>query len=380
MKTDQCKSPGNFRLLSVGDIHLGHPQTPTELIIRNLDRYCTNEVVLKDVDLLIITGDLFDRLLHNADDNVTLIQRWITRLLYKCSYLNVAVRVLEGTPSHDRGQSRFFIEQQQNANIPLDLHYASTLSIETHERWGITILYVPDKWRSDTSETLAEARALLHRHQLQQVDYAIMHGAFEHQLPAVVTEPMHSSAEYLALVKYYILIGHVHFMTQKERILAAGSFDRLCHGEEGAKGYFDVTVRDSGNNSIVFIENKGAKRYDSIPCHGMDMREINVLLKKRVSKLPKGSALRIRCDPNDPVSGDLDSIKQQYPEYQWTLLVEKPKKTKTSVAQVFKDLDLMEFVEITPENVQELIAPELLRFAKDDATRERCRQRLNEVI
>ena len=135
MKTDQCKSPGNFRFLSVGDIHLGHHQTSTESIIRNLDYYLTNEVVLKDVDLLIITGDLFDRLLHNADDNVTLIQRWITRLLYKCSYLNVAIRVLEGTPSHDRGQSRFFAEQQKNADIQVDLHYATTLSIEYIERF-----------------------------------------------------------------------------------------------------------------------------------------------------------------------------------------------------------------------------------------------------
>lgn len=376
MKIDQCKHPGIFRFISLGDVHLGHHQTTTASIIKNLDRYCTNEVVLKDIDMLIITGDLFDRLLHNADDNVTLIQRWITRLLYKCSYLNVAIRIVEGTPSHDRGQSRFFVEQMVNANIEVDLHYASTLSIEENERFGINILYVPDKWRPDTQETYSEVLTLMERHQLKQVDFAIMHGAFEYQLPAMVPEPTFDSKAYLDIVKYYILVGHVHFASQRERILAAGSYDRICHGEEGPKGYYRVELRELGDALITFVENKGARKYVTVNCHGKEIQEVNVELRNVVKALPKDSAIRLRCDPNDPVSGYLEAIQKQYPDHHWTLTIDKPKATKTSVIELFREMDLEELEEITPDTFQAMMNSELKRLVSDTATIERCTQLL----
>lgn len=380
MKTEHTKAPGTLRIVSLGDVHLGHPQTPTATIIRNLDKYCTNEVVLKPVDLLVITGDLFDRLLQNADENVVLIHRWITRLLYKCSYLNVAIRIVEGTPSHDRGQSVFFVEQARNANIEVDLHYATTLSIEYIERWDINILYVPDEWRPEPSETLAEVRQLLAEHQLEQVDFAIMHGAFEYQLPEIARATTHDSKTYLELVKYLILIGHVHLMTQHERILAAGSTDRICHGEEGPKGYFDITVRPDGSFDPVFVENAGAKRYVTVSCHDMDSKKAFALLQSTVTELPPASAIRIRCNINDPISGDLDHIKKTYPDYHWTLKIDNPEQqTKTSVVELFKTLDLSEFVEITASNIRTLLEPELDKIITDPTVRTRTIEHLERL-
>lgn len=377
MKT---KTPGQFRFASLGDVHLGHPQTTTATIIQNLDRYCTNETVLKDLDLLIITGDLFDRLLQNAEEDAILSERWITRLLFKCAYLDVAVRVVEGTPSHDRYQSRFFVEQKLNANIPVDLHYATTLSIEHLERWGVTILYVPDKWRSDTQETLAEVKDLLRQHQLTQVDYAIMHGAFEYQLPSIVPEPTHSSDAYLDLVKHFILVGHVHFMSRNDRILAAGSYDRLNHGEEGAKGYYRVTQFASGESQVVFVENQGARRYDTLACHGLTTEAVNTLLRKHTKDLPPDSAVRIKCDPHDPVSGDLDAIRKQYPQFQWTLQVETAKKNQATAATLFQEFEIFDLEEIAPHNLLRLVESELERLAPDPAIRQRLVPRLHEVI
>lgn len=382
MNTRNTKSPGSLRLFSLGDIHLGHPQTPTELIINNLDRYCTNEKNLREIDLLVLTGDIFDRLLTNAEDNVVLIQRWITHLLYKCSKHDVMLRIVEGTPSHDREQSRFFVEQARNANIDIDIHYATTLSIEYIERWDINVLYVPDKWRPHTSDTLAEVKELMASKGLEQVDFAIMHGAFEYQLPSVVTEPTHCSKTYLGLVKYLILIGHVHLQSQLERILAAGSYDRTTHGEEGPKGFYDVSVKSNGDTKITFRENLGAKRYDTINCHGMDVKELNVLLRKHVSDLPKGSAVRLRCYRGDPASGDIESIQSTYPHIIWTLTIDKlDEKVKKSVgASILDDIDLSEFVDVRPDNIKDLLLIELERVAKDSHTVARCLAHLDEVI
>jgi len=374
------KRPGVFRFISIGDIHLGHSSTPTEMMIRNLDTYAVSESRLKDVDMLKITGDVFDKLLHNADDNVHRINRWITRLLFRCARLNVAVRIVEGTPSHDRLQSRFFIEQADNANIPVDIHYATTLSIEHNEKFGITILYVPDKWRPDTTETLHEVKALLKQHQLEKVDFAIMHGAFEYQLPDVVKEPTHDSQEYLDMVRYFILIGHVHHPTQKERILAAGSFDRICHNEEYPKGCYDVSVRSPEDYSITFLENQGAKRYVTIDCRGMDVKQANVAIRKALKDLPKGSAARLHVEQHSPVVGDIEAIKQQYPEIEWTPpKIEKSETSaKTTLDSVLK-MDIDTFVPIDKTTIDQLVATELDKHAPDEITKRRCQELLAEL-
>jgi len=69
MKTDQTKKPGVFSYISLGDVHLGHRQTPATHIIRNLNRMIHDEL-LKTLDAVFITGDLFDRQLNNGDEDV----------------------------------------------------------------------------------------------------------------------------------------------------------------------------------------------------------------------------------------------------------------------------------------------------------------------
>ena len=85
MNTTNCKRPGWFRCASFGDVHLGHPNTPTKHIIRNLVQYI-HEDYIRELDMLIIEGDLFDRLLSNADDNTFRIQAWATQLVHTGVY------------------------------------------------------------------------------------------------------------------------------------------------------------------------------------------------------------------------------------------------------------------------------------------------------
>jgi len=380
MKINQTKHPGRFRFISLGDVHLGHHQTPTTKIIQNLDKYCTNDRVLKDVDLLIITGDLYDRLLHNADENVHHINAWITRLLYRCAYLDVVLRIVEGTPSHDRGQPRFFLEQAVNAKVKLDLHYASKLEIEYIERFGIHVLYIPDKWRSDSNETYNEARLEMKKQGIDKVDFVIMHGAFEYQLPSIVKEPTHDSPSYLAMVRYFILIGHVHLRTRLDRILAAGSYDRICHNEENPKGYYDVTVRAEDDHDVVFVPNSGAKRYITVECAGLDTKELNVTVRNAVDGLPKGSAVRLRSAPTDAAAGDLSEWATTYPHYDWTFAAVKSEAQRTSVLDSFLKTDMAQFANITPESIESLAVEELKRQGVSEAHLLNCTRRLKEIV
>jgi hypothetical protein len=376
MKTDLTKKPGVFRYLSLGDVHLGHRSTPASHIIRNLELTITDEL-LKEVDMLIITGDLFDRQLNNGDEVVHQINRWMTLLMLRCAAFNVMMRIVEGTPSHDREQSRFFTEQKINADIKVDLHYTKNLSIEYIEKLDAYFLYVPDKHNPSTDVTLAEVKQQMAELGITQVDFAIMHGAFSYQLPAIVPEPTHNEEEYLKLVKHQILIGHVHLMTVNERILAAGSFDRICHNDEGAKGMFKVTVKQDGKWERTFIENRGAKKYVTLECHGMDTKQLNYAIKEFIRDLPKGSAVRLRCNPNDVANGDIDVYKKEYPQLDWTVTVDKVESKKNTVAETFQAFDMSQFKAITRDSIRELLVPALAKHAPDEAAIMRCLQRLD---
>ena len=140
MKTDRCKKRGVFRYLCLGDVHLGHPQTPTRKIIHNL-KHCITDLLLKELDMLIIEGDLFHQLLTAGDENLFRIQAWITLLEARCAAFDVTLVVLKGTPSHDWDQPKFFVEQAINAKIPVDLLYVTDLSIHYFEKFDSYFLF-----------------------------------------------------------------------------------------------------------------------------------------------------------------------------------------------------------------------------------------------
>lgn len=371
--------PGVFTYISLGDVHLGHRLTPATHIIKNLQRLITDDL-LKKLDMIIITGDLFDRQLNNGDDDVNAINRWITILLYKCAAYDVHLYIVEGTPSHDRKQSQFFIEQKVNANIPVELHYAKELEILYNERFDAHFLFVPDKWHPSTSVTLGQVKAKMKEMGITQVDFAVMHGAFSYQLPSIVEEPTHDEQEYLALVKHQILIGHVHNMTVNERIYAAGSFDRICHADEIPKGMFHFEVRKDDTFTATFIENKGAKKYVTWEVHGLDTKELNFQIKERIKDLPRGSSIRLRCDPGDVANGDIDSYRREYQAFDWQITVEKATAKKNTVMESMRNFDMSEFVPITKDNILELLLYELENQGHSETTVERCAMRFKELV
>lgn len=379
MRTDRTKTPGVFRYVVLGDIHLGHLNTPTAWTIHGLDRYLNSDLI-RDVDMVILEGDVFDHLLANDDENIYQIHRWATLLMMRCATYGTQLRIVEGTSSHDRTQCRYFVEQAANANIPVDLHYATTFSIEYNERLDSNFLYVPDNTTLHPDEILKQVKQLLADRGLEKVDFAIMHGAFKYQYNYATSTPGHDEATYLEMVKYFIMIGHVHQPSQYDRILAAGSFDRGSHGDEGAKGMYDVSVREDGTHTITFIENRLAKRYDTINAHGLDTKAVNVAVRKKVAELPKGSAIRIMCNPNDPATGDIKLLSKEFPQFEWKLEVERGKKKKESVADTIAAIDMSGFIPITGDTLLDLLRPELEKHCPDPVTVDRCMGHMAKLI
>lgn len=322
-----------LNIIELSDIHLGHRTTETEHIIDNLVLLLPDAPSMGEVDLLIIAGDLFDRLLHLAQADVLAIHKWIYYLLNVCKKYDIVLRVLEGTPSHDNKQNRLIVEINERSGIDCDVKYFDTLAIEHLAKFDITILYVPDEYLPDCSDTLTEARLLLKEHNLPQVDFAIMHGQFDIQVPPNLLNriPHHDSKAYLDMVKYLIFIGHVHQHLQRGRILAAGSTDRLRHGEEEDKGIIKVTVFENGDFNAEFVVNKFAKVYRTIDVSSQPLRGAIEHIESIVKVVPDGSYLRIRANQEDSIANNIRELKANHPQITWGIQTDRAVASKTEM-------------------------------------------------
>jgi hypothetical protein len=145
-----------------------------------------------------IAGDLFDTALLFTQDEVSIIQGWMCRLMDFCSRYNIKLRILEGTPSHDNFQCRNLVCMAEQFSHKLDFKYIETLHIEKMEDIHLSVLYVPDEWSATTKQTQEQVSQLLKEASLAKVDIAIMHGMFTYQVPELANNALkHDEIFYL---------------------------------------------------------------------------------------------------------------------------------------------------------------------------------------
>lgn len=364
-------------IVQISDLHLGHRRTPTQHIIDNLNKAFPNNHQFGEIDLLLITGDVFDTLLQLPDTSVFIIRLWINRLLRLCKKYDVVLRVLEGTPSHDWKQSKLFTHINELIEIYADVRYVDTLSIEYIERFDLTVLYCPDEWNPTCDETWIEVCAVLDTHQLKQVDIALVHGAFEHQLPPQATMNTHKVERYCSITRYLVFIGHVHLHSIKERVVCPGSFDRLAHGEEMAKGYIRAKLLPSEQYEITFIENQNALIYQTFDGRGLSADAFMEIAQARLITLPQEAHVRFLIHRDDSLFIKIDQLKEHFPLMSMTRKIETDTKTvlaplsdlnQPNVSMVLTQttlpellLDRLNHVDLTPQARQR--AEELLNGA-----------------
>lgn len=362
------KDPAFMNMAALGDIHTAHKDTPTSLILENLEKAFPRNTVTAALDVIVITGDWFDGLINlpmgvatQADNHNTsivgAIEIYVIGFLRMCAEYDICVWIVEGTPSHDRRQSFLFEHLNKLYEIGATIYYATKLEVVHFERFNADVLFVPDEWRVDPNDTYIEARCAISDAGLETVHYAVMHGAFEHQLPSFLSSKCHDAKLYLDLVSEYIFIGHVHFHSIFERIIAAGSFDRLAFGEESPKGHVRVKVRGGiTKDTIEFIENTTAKIYKSFDVSGLSPDDIIDLV--RAANLPDGSAVRLLCHPSDAAIYALRQIRNTLLDYTFatkTISVA----VKTEITELLTKPTKVAAVDLKPDNILRMLEDKL---------------------
>lgn len=370
-----------FRIASASDLHLGHGKNPPEEMVARLMKGFPRNAETAKLDVIVLAGDIYDHLLSLPETAVNVIDHWIIYMLRLCKALDIQLWVLRGTPSHDRDQGERFDMLNKSMDIGCDLLYVDTLKIHWIPKFGINVLFVPDEWTDDADKTLEEVKDLMRQQGIDKVDYAVMHGQFEYQLPPVVKAQKHSSEAYLALVRYLIFIGHVHVYSRNDRILAQGSFDRISHGEESPKGHVRALVRAEDDYEITFVETEDAKIFRTVNCRGLSVEESHEKILEEAQELPTGSHVRILADTGNPILQSLKTYESQMPYLFWTGLG-KTDEDLTSLAQAKLLQEEMEYVpiEITRQNVQKLLSDALAKMDIDPEIAQLAELKLAELV
>lgn len=349
-----------FRIASASDLHLGHVKNPPEEMVARLKKAFPRDAETAKLDVIVLAGDVYDHLLNLPQGSVSIIDEWIIYMLRLCKAMDIQLWVLRGTPSHDRDQSARFEWLNKVFDIGCDLLYVDTLRIVWMPKFGIHVLFVPDEWNDSAEKTLEEVHALMRQQGISKVDYAIMHGQFEYQLPPVVKAQKHSSEEYLKIVDKLIFIGHVHLFSRHERIIAQGSFDRIAHGEESPKGHVRAVVRDRDDFEIYFVETEDAKLFKTVDCRGLGFEDSHEKVLEQVQHLPDGSHVRVLANRGNPILQSISTYEKKMPHFFWTGLgKDEDEKTLLEQTELLQSKQDYVPIEITRDNVQKLLAEAL---------------------
>lgn len=368
-------------IASISDIHLGHRSNPTLNIIAALDKVIFEDRLLEKIDLLILAGDIYERLLDLNHPDIGEIDMWMSRVLRGCHKHKVALRVLRGTRSHDWDQPQRFELFYEMLKLDIDFKYVDTLEIEYMTALDAHVLYVPDNYKHDSSETLEEVRELLRARALDKVDISIMHGMFDYQQPeGIRVAEAHDSAAYMSFTRHFIFIGHVHTHSVVGNAIAQGSFDRLKHGEEEPKGFVIAYIDEDNGNHVFFVENTKARIYKTVQCYKMDLESTLRYIEEVTTPLPGDSAVRIEAEPDHPLFSNMHELDKLFPTITWSKLPKQKDETmKETVVVSTSEFDEWSPVVLTRENIVDVLMKRLETKITLDADKLFVQEQLQEL-
>lgn len=350
------KKSSEFNIACTSDVHMGHPRVKTSLTYQCVREAFPDNRETAKLDMLIIAGDWYDRLLNLSQDDVQETDLAIIYLLRLCAKHDITLVVLEGTPSHDWKQSERFVFFNKHFSIGCDLYYFDELCIHHFEKFGLDFLFVPDEWTNSTTKTFAEVQQKLKERDLEKVDYAIMHGCFDYQLPILADNIKHDSQAYLDIVRYLIFIGHIHNYSRFDRIIAQGSLNRLSQGEEAPKGHVRAKVRSETDYEVIFVETKNAAIFKTIQCHDFPLEQAYELIDSVAKTVPDESFLRVRANMGSAVLNAMKRMEERWPTIRWT--IEPNERVEKTRVEIVKESTYSP-ITITPDNIVRLVQEKL---------------------
>ena len=263
------------KIVAISDLHFGHIRVPSSDTANDIRRHLFPQLDAS-VDMLTISGDVFDRLISmNQNDSLTVLELF-TDIFKICAKYDIVLRIVRGTFSHDHRQLDFIYKLYCKLDLVIDYRSFDTLFLEYIKRFDIHILYIPDNLPYATKEDVLEnIHMFLKASDIKAVDYVIMHGELSHLIFGHINPKAFHAEDFDQICKRFVISGHIHKPLFYKKTISVGSFNRLAHNEEEQKGFWIIQEQPK------FVPNKTATIFRTINC--TKIATIEELLEKYTS-------------------------------------------------------------------------------------------------
>lgn len=251
----------------ISDIHVGAFDLEalyneyTELFINRIKKD-------KDVNFIIVCGDFFDHKFYLNDNSAKMGYRMLKDLIILCKEKNIPLRFVYGTESHECNQYDIMSVMKIYDNVKV-VKFAS----EEELLPDLNILYLPEEHLNDIDDYYKELLS-----NIDKYDYVFGHGVIREVMSDLSVHidnksddkrkrtKVFTTAELDKVCKGEVYFGHYHINIETDdKFFSIGSFSRWRYGEEGRKGFYELTVdTEKEKYSHKHIENTIAKDYKTI--------------------------------------------------------------------------------------------------------------------
>lgn len=352
------KKKSGINVLYSSDWHWLHRRITTKSLVESIVELIQTVAYSRDLDYLVVAGDAFDEAGALPDSDVATAIIGIKELLHLCKVKDIKLRVMEGTRSHDRGQSKLF-EWLNPMVEPTDLLYIDKIELVV-ENDGSSWLYVPDNIHEDPTVVWDLVKEKLADNNLTSVDFIVTHGTYIQHTGLIPGHIAHNPDDYLDICNLYIDNGHIHTRSiYKSRFITNGSPGRLSHGEEEPKGMFFVHVDsdDPVNDIVEFIENKAATYFAELDVSYMSLEDAMSHVEKHCHPT-ETRFIKIVISKDLKDDGLYAHLKAKYPNIIWS---KKEEKTDTTPLAGLED-SIPDIVPLSKDNMCDILKEELLMF------------------
>ena len=225
---------------------------------------------LKQLDLLVICGDFFDKLFPLNSIEALYARKVLIQFAKICEELNTVLRIVYGTESHDSHQYEIFKDIFESRGIDYKIiQYAESeiLFDDVH------ILYLPEEYIDNKGTYYANLFQ-----EEKSYDYVFGHGVIREGMKEAALNmdnaesssrkkvPVFSAGELKRICKGDVYFGHYHVNCEMlENVFYIGSYSRWIHGEPEQKGWYEFSFdTEKKKYKRNFLINQNAEIYQTI--------------------------------------------------------------------------------------------------------------------
>lgn len=263
-----------FNVYCIADIHFG--KKSDKKLYNDLKEYFIDNInqLIKDndhIDMLLILGDLFDRVIKMSESSAKYVIDLINELCQISNENNFYFRIIKGTKNHDFNQLNNFSKLEIEYPLFKIINTKSTEIISTNE-YDYRILYLPEEYPDDYDKYYSDVIGkniddnyydFIFGHGM--IDFVSYTGNEEEIKMLNRSESVHKAKELDRICNVATVFGHIHDFMQykdKEKIFYVGSFERFSFAHQEDKGTLFISYNpETDDKEVEFFLNENASTY-----------------------------------------------------------------------------------------------------------------------